>query len=322
MGLIDTGRSRVAYELDGPPAVPVLVLSGSLGRSMSVWDEALPALVARHRVLCYDYPGHGASPPADAPVDVADLGVDLLALLDALGIEEASLCGLPLGDGGDLGGGGGARARREARPRRHRASPSGPRPRGASGRRRCAGSVPALSSTRFSGAGSAWCRSPPGPSSGTRRRPTSAPATTSRTCSCARRSGGPTSPRSWRRSRRRRSSSAAPRSRRPAAGRRRAGRRHRRVVARRDGRRLPPPPGRAAGALLRGARRPPPRPAVGSRARCPPGGARRRPRRPGAGRRHPGYAPFQGFWPGSPGARSGPAPGSSPAPGAASPSRC
>ena len=97
MGLIDTGRSRVAYELDGPPAAPVLVLSGSLGRSMSVWDEALPALVARHRVLRYDYPGHGASPPADAPVDVADLGVDLLALLDALGIEEASLCGLSLG---------------------------------------------------------------------------------------------------------------------------------------------------------------------------------------------------------------------------------
>jgi 3-oxoadipate enol-lactonase len=84
---VEDGRS------DGPP----LVLSGSLGTTLAMWAPQMAALRERFRVIRYDTRGHGASPVPPAPYDVADLGADLLALLDRLGIERASLCGLSLG---------------------------------------------------------------------------------------------------------------------------------------------------------------------------------------------------------------------------------
>jgi 3-oxoadipate enol-lactonase len=48
-------------------------------------------------VVRYDARGHGASPVPPGPYSVADLGGDLLTLLDRLGIEGASLCGVSLG---------------------------------------------------------------------------------------------------------------------------------------------------------------------------------------------------------------------------------
>ena len=41
--------------------------------------------------------GHGPSPVPPGPYSIADLGGDLLALLDRLEIERASLCGLSIG---------------------------------------------------------------------------------------------------------------------------------------------------------------------------------------------------------------------------------
>ncbi|HEY6098624.1 MAG TPA: 3-oxoadipate enol-lactonase, partial [Anaeromyxobacter sp.] len=51
----------------------------------------------RFRVLRYDPRGHGASSVPARPWDVGALGRDVLGLLDALGIGEASFCGLSLG---------------------------------------------------------------------------------------------------------------------------------------------------------------------------------------------------------------------------------
>ena len=41
--------------------------------------------------------GHGRSPVPGPPYAMADLGADLVALLDRNGIERASLCGVSLG---------------------------------------------------------------------------------------------------------------------------------------------------------------------------------------------------------------------------------
>jgi 3-oxoadipate enol-lactonase len=49
------------------------------------------------RVLRYDLRGHGASPAPDGPYSIGDLGADLVALLDRLEIERASLCGVSIG---------------------------------------------------------------------------------------------------------------------------------------------------------------------------------------------------------------------------------
>ena len=84
-------------ELSGPAGAPVVVLSHALGATLAVWDAQEPALSARFRVLRYDLRGHGASALPTGPVTLADLGGDVVDLLDELGSERASLVGVSLG---------------------------------------------------------------------------------------------------------------------------------------------------------------------------------------------------------------------------------
>ena len=73
------------------------MLSNSLGTDMSMWDGLLPELSDRFRMLRYDQRGHGGSPAPAGPYSIADLGGDVVALLDRLGLERVSFCGLSLG---------------------------------------------------------------------------------------------------------------------------------------------------------------------------------------------------------------------------------
>ncbi|MFA7666731.1 MAG: alpha/beta hydrolase [Burkholderiaceae bacterium] len=70
-----------------------LVLSPGLAGRSAFWSNQLAALASRYRVITYDHRGCGASDPAPAPVSVATMAQDLLALLDALGLERASVIG-------------------------------------------------------------------------------------------------------------------------------------------------------------------------------------------------------------------------------------
>jgi 3-oxoadipate enol-lactonase len=91
------GPVDVNYVLEGPEEAPVLVLSNSLGTTLGMWDDQAPALRERFRLLRYDHRGHGGSPVPPGPYTIDDLGGDVLALLDGLGIERASFCGLSIG---------------------------------------------------------------------------------------------------------------------------------------------------------------------------------------------------------------------------------
>ena len=88
---------RIRYELTGDPGWPVLVLSHSLGADLTMWEPQLAALAQHVCVLRYDIRGHGGSSVPEGPYTAADLGGDVLALLDALGIQQASFCGLSMG---------------------------------------------------------------------------------------------------------------------------------------------------------------------------------------------------------------------------------
>ncbi|MFG1346662.1 3-oxoadipate enol-lactonase [Xanthobacter autotrophicus DSM 431] len=90
------------YALEGAADAPVLLLANSLGTSFPVWDAVMPALTSRFRVLRYDMPGHGLSDAAPLPDEatgysIAGLAGNALALLDALGIGKAHVCGLSIG---------------------------------------------------------------------------------------------------------------------------------------------------------------------------------------------------------------------------------
>jgi 3-oxoadipate enol-lactonase len=87
----------VHHELTGPVGAPVVVLSCSLGTDLSMWDPQMEALRSHFRVLRYDIRGHGSSPAPPGPYSIADLGGDLLALLDRLDVERAHICGVSIG---------------------------------------------------------------------------------------------------------------------------------------------------------------------------------------------------------------------------------
>jgi 3-oxoadipate enol-lactonase len=85
------------YEVSGPAAAPVLVLGGSLGTTVDMWEPLLAQLGDRYRVVRYDHRGHGGSPVIPGPYTVEELGQDVLALLDGLGLDRVFHCGLSLG---------------------------------------------------------------------------------------------------------------------------------------------------------------------------------------------------------------------------------
>src|SRR5260370_4632227 len=85
------------HAVQGPDGAPALVLAGSLGTALTLWDPVMPELTRAFRVVRYDHRGQGGSPSPRGPYSMADLGADAVALLDRLGIERASFCGLSLG---------------------------------------------------------------------------------------------------------------------------------------------------------------------------------------------------------------------------------
>jgi 3-oxoadipate enol-lactonase len=84
-------------EIDGPEDGHPLLMAGSLGTTLAMWEPQLPDLVHDQRVIRLDLRGHGGSPVPRGPYSIADLGGDVLALMDRLGLERASYCGLSIG---------------------------------------------------------------------------------------------------------------------------------------------------------------------------------------------------------------------------------
>jgi 3-oxoadipate enol-lactonase len=97
MPFTQANGARMNYRLDGPTGAPTLVLSNSLGTNLTMWDPQIPALAKQFRVLRYDTRGHGESAVTPGPYSMAQLGRDVIGLLDALGIERVHFCGLSMG---------------------------------------------------------------------------------------------------------------------------------------------------------------------------------------------------------------------------------
>ncbi len=88
--------STLHHEISGADGAPVLLMGGSLGTTLKMW-EGQSALAERLRLVRYDHRGHGGSPVPPGPYEIADLGGDVLALMDSLAIERASYCGTSIG---------------------------------------------------------------------------------------------------------------------------------------------------------------------------------------------------------------------------------
>jgi 3-oxoadipate enol-lactonase len=87
---------EVAYSWVGDRDQPTLVMSSALGTSRAMWDAQHP-LGDRYSLLLYDHRGLGESPAPPGPYTVAEIGADVIALIDGLRLESVAFCGVSLG---------------------------------------------------------------------------------------------------------------------------------------------------------------------------------------------------------------------------------
>lgn len=98
MPYLDLSHHRLHYRVDARnETAPWLVFCNSLGTDLHMWDRQVEALDGQFRILRYDRRGHGLSSSPPPPFSMADLGADVLQLMDHLRIERAHFCGLSIG---------------------------------------------------------------------------------------------------------------------------------------------------------------------------------------------------------------------------------
>src|SRR3984893_9014523 len=83
--------------IEGDENKEVLMLSNPMGTNLHLWDPQIPALAEHFGVVRYDSRGHGASVANQGPYSVEGLARDVLAIMDALGIERVHWLGLSMG---------------------------------------------------------------------------------------------------------------------------------------------------------------------------------------------------------------------------------
>lgn len=94
--VVDDG-CKINVEVEGPEGAPALMLSNSLGTNLHMWDPQVPEFAKHFRVIRYDRRGHGESDAPAGPYSMERFGRDVIAVLDALGIEQTNWCGLSMG---------------------------------------------------------------------------------------------------------------------------------------------------------------------------------------------------------------------------------
>jgi 3-oxoadipate enol-lactonase len=97
LGVAASDGTSLAVDVSGPAKAPALLFLNSLGCDLTLWDEQAAALADAYRIVRFDARGHGGSgaPPGDYTLE--QLGRDALAVLDAVGVASAHVCGLSLG---------------------------------------------------------------------------------------------------------------------------------------------------------------------------------------------------------------------------------
>ena len=85
------------HVIDGADDAPAVVLFPSLGSTLEMWEPQVAPLAEHFRVIRVDPRGHGRSPVPPGPYTIDDIGGDVVALLDRLGIDRAHVVGVSLG---------------------------------------------------------------------------------------------------------------------------------------------------------------------------------------------------------------------------------
>lgn len=88
-----TLNCAISGDTEGKP----LIFINSLGTDLRIWDDVVANFEDTYRIVRYDKRGHGLSGCPSAPYSIRDHALDLVGLLDRLGIEQAVLVGISVG---------------------------------------------------------------------------------------------------------------------------------------------------------------------------------------------------------------------------------
>ena len=97
MPFVSVNHHAQYYATAGAKDKPALVFANSLGSDLRIWDGVAERLSANFRIIRYDKRGHGLSEATEPPYSADDLAQDIAALLDALAIGRAAICGISVG---------------------------------------------------------------------------------------------------------------------------------------------------------------------------------------------------------------------------------
>lgn len=93
--------ATLVASLAGPDGAPVVALGTSIGTNQGLWDPQAAVLGRRFRLLRFEFRGHGPagaqSPAPPGPYTIAELGTDVLGVLDRYGLDQVAYCGVSLG---------------------------------------------------------------------------------------------------------------------------------------------------------------------------------------------------------------------------------
>src|SRR5262245_52147671 len=98
MPRVRVGELELAYSIEGG-GEPLLVLAPGLGLGGATlgWDLLRGELAGAHRLILVDHRDTGASGAATSSYSMGELGAEVVALMDHLGIERFHLVGASMG---------------------------------------------------------------------------------------------------------------------------------------------------------------------------------------------------------------------------------
>ncbi|MDA0362515.1 MAG: alpha/beta fold hydrolase, partial [Proteobacteria bacterium] len=97
MPYINNNAINIHYKEEGDPNGTPLVFANSLGTNLHLWDNIIPFLPSKFRIIRFDKRGHGKSDVPDPPYKMGTLISDTEGLLDSLEIKKSIFIGLSIG---------------------------------------------------------------------------------------------------------------------------------------------------------------------------------------------------------------------------------
>lgn len=85
------------YWIEGPPDRPLVICTHGATVDHQMFAAQLPALTPTYRILTWDVRGHGRSRPLGTKFSIDDCIDDLLAIMDTIGVQQATFLGQSMG---------------------------------------------------------------------------------------------------------------------------------------------------------------------------------------------------------------------------------